>query len=77
VETSFTLGRVARIFAAAAGLLLIGTIGFKLILDESWLNSFYRTVVTATLNGLDSPPAGAGGRLWTVHNVLGGVSIFA
>jgi hypothetical protein len=56
VETSFTLGRVARIFAAAAGLLLIGTIGFKLILDESWLNSFYRTVVTATLNGLDSPP---------------------
>jgi voltage-gated potassium channel len=77
VETSFTLGRVARIFAAAAGLLLIGTIGFKLILDESWLNSFYRTVVTATLNGLDSPPAGAGGRLWTVLIVLGGVTIFA
>jgi voltage-gated potassium channel len=77
VETSFTLGRVARIFAAAAGLLLIGTIGFKLILDESWLNSFYRTVVTATLNGLDSPPAGAGGRLWTVLVVLGGVTIFA
>ena len=77
METSFTLGRVARIFAAAAGLLLIGTIGFKLILDESWLNSFYRTVVTATLNGLDSPPAGAGGRLWTVLIVLGGVTIFA
>ena len=34
---------------------------FRLILGESWLDSFYRTVVTATLNGLDSPPHGAGG----------------
>ena len=77
MDTSLTLGRVLRIFAAAATLLLIGTIGFKLILDESWINSFYRTVVTASLNGLDSPPPSTGGKLWTVLIVLGGVTIFA
>jgi voltage-gated potassium channel len=77
VERSFTLGRIARIFAAAAALLAVGTVGFKLILNETWLDAFYRTVVTATLNGLDSPPTGAGGRLWTVAIVLGGVTIFA
>jgi voltage-gated potassium channel len=77
VEARFTLGRMGRIFMAAGGLLAVGTVGFKLILDESWLDCFYRTVVTATLNGLDSPPEGAGGRLWTVVVVLGGVTIFA
>ncbi len=73
----FTLGRIARIYAAAASLLVVGTVGFRLILHESWLNAFYRTVVTSTLNGLDSPPEGAWGRLWTVLIVLGGVTIFA
>ena len=73
----FTLGRIARIYLAAATLLAVGTVGFRLIIHESWLNSFYRTVVTATLNGLDSPPSGTWGRLWTVLVVLGGVTIFA
>ena len=77
MEGSFSLGRIGRIFGAAAALLGVGTVGFRLVLDESWLDSFYRTVVTATLNGLDSPPHGAGGRLWTVAVVLGGVTIFA
>jgi len=77
VGDHFTLGRIARIYAAAASLLVVGTVGFRLILHESWLNAFYRTVVTSTLNGLDSPPEGAWGRLWTVLIVLGGVTIFA
>jgi voltage-gated potassium channel len=77
VNDGFTLRRIVRIYAAALTLLVVGTIGFKLILHESWLDSFYRTVVTATLNGLDSPPHGAAGRLWTVVVVLGGVTIFA
>jgi voltage-gated potassium channel len=77
VEGSFTLGRITRIFASAAVLLAVGTVGFRVIIDESWLDSFYRTVVTATLNGLDSPPQGVGGKLWTVAIVLGGVTIFA
>jgi len=77
VGDNFTLGRVARIYVAAAALLAIGTIGFHFIIHESWLNSFYRTVVTSTLNGLDSPPSGALGRIWTIVVVLGGVTIFA
>jgi voltage-gated potassium channel len=77
VTESFTLRRIVRIYAAAALLLAVGTVGFKSILHESWLDSFYRTVVTATLNGLDTPPHGAGGRLWTIAVVLGGVTIFA
>ena len=77
MEGSFTPARITRIFASAAALLAIGTVGFRVIVDESWLDSFSRTVVTATLNGLDSPPHGTGGRLWTVAVVLGGVTIFA
>src|SRR5260221_5318101 len=77
VADSFTLRRIVRIYAAAALLLAVGTLGFKLILHESWLDSFYRTVVTSTLNGLDSPPQGTCGRLWTIVVVLGGVTIFA
>src|ERR1051326_6699295 len=77
MDGTFTLRRIARIYVAAALLLGAGTVGFKLILDESWISSFYRTVVTATLNGLDSPPHGTGGRLWTIVVVLGGVTIFA
>jgi voltage-gated potassium channel len=77
MEGRFTLRRIVRIYVSAVLLLGVGTIGFKLILEESWISSFYRTVVTATLNGLDSPPEGTGGRLWTIVVVLGGVTIFA
>jgi voltage-gated potassium channel len=66
-----------RIYVAAVVLLSVGTLGFRLIVRESWLESFYRTVVTATLNGLDSPPQSTGGELWTIAVVLGGVTIFA
>jgi len=77
VNDGFTLRRIVRIYTAAATLLVVGTIGFRLTVDEGWLDSFYRTVVTATLNGLDSPPHGAAARLWTIVVVLGGVTIFA
>ena len=68
---------MVRMFAAVGGVLAVGTLGFKAALHESWLDSFYRTVVTASLNGLDSPPAGVTGRLWTIVVVLAGVTIFA
>ena len=66
-----------RVFAAVGGVLATGTLGFKAILHETWIDAFYRTVVTTSLNGLDSPPAGTAGRLWTVLLVLAGVTIFA
>ena len=73
----FTPRRMVRVFAAVGGVLGAGTLGFKAILHDSWIDSFYRTVVTTSLNGLDSPPEGTAGRLWTVLLVLAGVTIFA
>jgi voltage-gated potassium channel len=77
MDDQFTLRKILRIYVAALVLLVAGTIGFRVLVEHSWLNSMYRTVVTATLNGLDSPPRSTGGKLWTVIVVLGGVTIFA
>jgi hypothetical protein len=33
-----------RIFSAAAALLVVGTVGFRLVLDESWLDCDYLCV---------------------------------
>ena len=54
----------------------VGTIGFHSLLDESWHASFYRTVITATLTGLDSQPRGPGAELLTITMALTGVAIF-
>ncbi len=53
-----------------------GTIGFMLILGESWHSALYRTVVTASLTGLDSAPRGLGAEALTIAVVLSGVAIF-
>jgi voltage-gated potassium channel len=62
--------------AAVATLLVVGTIGFATILNEPWHAAMYRTVVTATLTGLDSAPRGAGAELFTIVVVLAGLAIF-
>jgi voltage-gated potassium channel len=46
------------------------------VLDETWHDALYRTVVTASLTGLDSTPHGVGAQLLTITLVLLGVSIF-
>jgi len=53
-----------------------GTYGFMALLDESWHEALYRTIVTASLTGLDSTPHGLGAELLTVAIVLSGVAIF-
>ncbi len=63
------LGSVLTVFVA-------GTAGFMLILDESWHSALYRTVVTASLTGLDSAPRGIGAEALTIAVVLAGVAIF-
>ena len=64
-----TLVLVTAVFAA-------GTLGFMAILDESWHDALYRTVVTVSLTGLDSTPRGIGAQLLSICLVLMGVSIF-
>ena len=61
---------------AFAAVLLVGTIGFRLMLGEAWSSSFYRAVVSTTLTGLDSRPEGADAELFTVLLLLSGVAIF-
>src|SRR3989440_1274501 len=60
-----------------AGVLTIGTLGFRAALNESWLQSFYRAVVSSSLTGLDTVPANDAARLLTIFLVLAGISIFA
>ena len=57
--------------------LAIGTIGFHWAIDESWLQSAYRAVVSSTLTGLDTVPRNDAARVITIFLVLAGISIFA
>ena len=54
----------------------VGTVGFRLIEEHSWVGAFYRAVVTTTLTGLDSRPRTAGGQIFSVFVLLTGVAIF-
>ena len=53
-----------------------GTLGFMSALHESWHAALYRTIVTASLTGLDSTPHGIHAELLTIGVVLSGVAIF-
>src|SRR5437879_12401823 len=57
--------------------LAVGTVGFRLAIHESWLQSFYRAVVSSTLTGLDTVPPNDSARILTIFLVLAGISIFA
>jgi voltage-gated potassium channel len=72
----FSFRRLLLAQAAFALVLLIGTIGFHQIIGEGWVASFYRSVVTTTLTGLDTPPPTAAGQLFSVLLLLAGVAIF-
>lgn len=72
----FQWRRFAYAQTAFVAILVVGTVGFQAILGEGWTSSFYRSVVTTTLTGLDSQPPGPGAKLFTVVLLLGGVAIF-
>src|SRR5438093_1961028 len=57
--------------------LAVGTVGFRAALDESWLQSFYRSVVSSSLTGLDTVPPNDSARILTIVLVLAGITIFA
>jgi voltage-gated potassium channel len=68
--------RARRVAYAAAGLvvtLIVGTIGFHHYLGEAWLQAFYRSIVTASLTGLDTVPRNDGARVVTILVVLSGL----
>jgi voltage-gated potassium channel len=74
--TGLTSRRVVGTIMAVAALLGAGTLSFRALLDEPWHAALYRTIVTATLVGLDSTPHGVAAEFVTIGVVLGGVAIF-
>ncbi len=68
-EVALLLGSVLVVFAG-------GTAGFMAILHESWHAALYRTIVTASLTGLDTTPKGLSAEALTIAVVLSGVAIF-
>ena len=71
------LRQIARLLFAIAVTLVVGTVAFHETVDESWFQSFYRSVVTVTLTGLDSVPASNGARVVSIVLVAVGITIIA
>jgi voltage-gated potassium channel len=77
VRESFSPRRMGFALAGAVAVVLVGTIAFHETLDEDWMQSFYRAVVTATLAGLDTVPHSDGARVISIVLVFAGLTIFA
>jgi voltage-gated potassium channel len=77
VEHTFSFRRFAYAVLAMLIVLAIGTVGFHWAIDESWMQSVYRSVVSSTLTGLDTVPKNDSARAITIFLVLAGISIFA
>ncbi len=77
MQPSVRLRQIALLSCAVVATLVAGTIGFRLILDESWFQSFYRAVITATLTGLDSVPSNNAARALSIVMVIAGLTIIA
>jgi voltage-gated potassium channel len=73
VTGTFRPHRVAYAVAGLVATLVFGTIGFRHYLHESWLQAFYRSIVTASLTGLDTVPRNDGARIITIVVVLSGL----
>jgi voltage-gated potassium channel len=77
VEPVFSFRRFGYAIGAMVGVLLFGTVAFHAVLDEEWLQSFYRAVVSSSLTGLDTVPPNDSARIVTIVLVLAGITIFA
>jgi voltage-gated potassium channel len=77
VEPSVRPRQILYVSAAVVATLLVGTVGFQLILHETWFQSFYRAVVTVTLTGLDSVPPNDAARALSIVLVIAGLTIIA
>ena len=77
MDKAFSARGVLITVAAVTATLLFGTLAFHETTDEGWGDSFYRTVVTASLFGLDSRPESGSAEALTLLLVFAGVAIFA
>jgi voltage-gated potassium channel len=77
VDPVFSFRRLLYAGAALLLVLLGGAIGYHAALNETWLQSIYRSVVTVSLTGLDSTPPNDTSRILTIALVFAGITIFA
>jgi voltage-gated potassium channel len=73
----FSFRRFAYALAALVIVVVGGMIGFHYMLGEGWIDSFYRSMVTISLTGIDTKPRGVDAELFTIGLLLAGVAIFA
>ena len=71
------LRQIVRLLLAVVLTLAVRTIAFHESIDESWFQSFYRSVVTVTLTGLDSVPSSDSARIVSIVLVVVGITIIA
>ena len=77
MNRSLRLRQTLRLSTAVTATLVAGTVGFHQIVGEPWFQAFYRSVVTATLAGLDTVPTSNGARALSIGLVLAGLTIIA
>ena len=63
--------------ASAVGLLVIGTVAYRLLEDWSWVDALYFSTVAITTVGFgDLSPSTDGSKLFTIVYIISGISIF-
>jgi voltage-gated potassium channel len=77
VQANLRLRHILRLAGAIVVTMLGGTIAFHETLAENWMQAFYRSVVTATLAGLDTVPKNNGARIVSIVLVFCGLTIIA
>lgn len=75
-DRAVTLRQAAYAAGAFAALVVVGTVGFALILGESLFDALYRTVITVYTAGLVTAPDSTGAKAFTILLVVWGVAIF-
>lgn len=77
MDETFSARRIVYALTGATAVILAGTVAFHSVANESWLQAFYRAVVTSSLTGLDTVPTNDATRLVSIALVLAGLTIFA
>ncbi len=68
--------QVGLALAAFGALVIVGTVGFVVVADESVFDALYRTVITVYTAGLVSVPDSTAERALTIVLVVWGVAVF-
>src|SRR3954465_2860205 len=69
------LRQIALLFAGVVLTIAGGTVGFHQIIHETWFQSFYRSVITSSLTGLDTVPPSDAARALSIAMAVCGLTI--